>query len=207
MRITKQQLNQWKKQFKAGDKVRVNRPGSEYHGMEGIVDHKTSYVFVELPGIGEVGFRMGLDIIETAAPKPKAPKPELTLKVGDWVSLHKSELFDIHRKTGLWLTNHSMRVSHVTKSSYKLEVPMIKGTKDGGWHNGKIALGVFNDVHGNIPQHNYQDDQEFYIPFNSNSEQFEFVEIPKRFKVTKYGHHRKVTDTLKQGYHYSYTMS
>ena len=207
MRITKQQLNQWKKQFKAGDKVRVNRPGSEYHGMEGIVDHKTSYVFVELPGIGEVGFRMGLDIIETAAPKPKAPKKELTLKPGDWVTVSKDELFDLHHKTGFWLSNQSMRVSRVTKSSYWLEVPMIKGVKEGRWSNGKTALATFNDVHGNIPQHNYHDDQEFYIPLESNQEHFEFMEIPKRFGVTKYGHHRKVTDTLKQGYHYSYTMS
>ena len=205
--MTRQELNQWKKQFKTGDKVRINRPGTEYHDKIGVVSHKTSYVFVEVEGIGEVGFRTGLEILQAVAPKPKAPKPELTLEVGDWVNVDSYELFDLHRKTGVWTRNQSMRVSRVTKSSYWLEVPMLKAGQDGNWCNGKTARLVFNDVHGNIPDHNYQDDVEFYIPFESNRKCFEFVELPKRFGVTKYGHHRKVTDTTKQGYHYEYRMS
>tara|TARA_R110000822_G_scaffold190660_1_gene329433 strand:+ start:39 stop:656 length:618 start_codon:yes stop_codon:yes gene_type:complete len=205
--MTKQELNNWKKGFKTGDKVRINIPSSKYHGMEGTVSHKTSYVFVDLDDDNQIGLRTGLEIIEAAAPEPKAPKKELTLKVGDWVSLHNSDVFELHRKVGFWMKNRSFRVSKVTKSSYWLELPAIKGCKDGIFHNAQVALGVFNNVHGNIPTHNYQDDVEFYIPFESNEKHFEFISLPTRFGVTKYGHHPKQTDTSKQGFHYEYQMS
>jgi hypothetical protein len=75
--ITRQELNSWKKQFQEEDKVKVIKEG-RYHGMTGVVSHKTSYVFVDLENGDQVGFRTGLEIIEKFV-KPVKPKLDCNL--------------------------------------------------------------------------------------------------------------------------------
>ena len=70
--ITRKELNDWKKQFQVGDKVKITSEG-EYFGMTGVVSSKTSYVYVELENEEQVGFRRGLEVIEKFI-KPKKEK-------------------------------------------------------------------------------------------------------------------------------------
>jgi hypothetical protein len=70
--ITRKELNDWKKQFQVGDKVKITYEG-KYFGMIGVVSSKTSYVNVELENEQEIGFRRGLEVIEKFI-KPKKEK-------------------------------------------------------------------------------------------------------------------------------------
>ena len=62
--VTVKELNDWKKTFKVGDKVKVTGE-NKYKYKEGIITKKTSYVFVDLDGL-IIGFRSGLSVIEPA---------------------------------------------------------------------------------------------------------------------------------------------
>lgn len=70
--ITRQELNDWKKQFQVGDKVKITFEG-RYFNMIGVISKKTTYVYVELENGDEVGFRRGLEVIEKFV-KPKKEK-------------------------------------------------------------------------------------------------------------------------------------
>jgi hypothetical protein len=88
--ITRQELNDWKKQFQVGDKVKITYEG-KYFGMTGVVSSKTSYVNVELENEQEIGFRRGLEVIEKFV-KPKKEKV-VSLKPSRSTKLYK-ELVD-----------------------------------------------------------------------------------------------------------------
>jgi hypothetical protein len=70
--ITRQELNDWKKQFQVGDKVKITTEGT-YFGMTGVVSSKTSYVYVDLENGQQLGVRRGLEVIEKFV-KPKKEK-------------------------------------------------------------------------------------------------------------------------------------
>lgn len=70
--MTRQELNDWKKQFQVGDKVKITFEG-RFFNMIGVISKKTTYVYVELENGDEVGFRRGLEVIEKFV-KPKKEK-------------------------------------------------------------------------------------------------------------------------------------
>ena len=108
--ITKQELNNWKKQFQVGDKVKITFEG-KYFGMTGVVSSKTSYVYVELENGSEIGFRRGLEVIEKFI-KPKKEKV-VSLKPSKATKLYK-ELVDSgynRYNFSMWLKQKDMVIS------------------------------------------------------------------------------------------------
>jgi len=135
MNITKQELNNWKKQFQVGDKVKITFEG-KYFGMTGVVSSKTSYVYVELENGSEIGFRRGLEVIEKFI-KPKKEKV-VSLKPSKATKLYK-ELVDsrFNRQIfSMWLKQNDMVISGEKfdeNSNWKTESEEYKNGEGNLW--------------------------------------------------------------------------
>ena len=107
--ITRQELNSWKKQFQEGDKVKVIKEG-RYHGMTGVVSHKTSYVFVDLENEDQVGFRTGLEVIEKFV---QPVKPNLKCNLSRASKLYRDLVNDGYERHQFsqYLKNNNLVVS------------------------------------------------------------------------------------------------
>jgi len=133
--ITKQELNNWKKQFQVGDKVKITFEG-KYFGMTGVVSSKTSYVYVELENGSEIGFRRGLEVIEKFI-KPKKEKV-VSLKPSKATKLYK-ELVDsrFNRQIfSMWLKQNDMVISGEKfdeNSNWKTESEEYKNGEGNLW--------------------------------------------------------------------------
>ena len=108
--ITRKELNDWKKQFQVGDKVKITYEG-KYFGMIGVVSSKTSYVNVELENEQEIGFRRGLEVIEKFI-KPKKEKV-VSLKPSKATKLYKNLVDSGYERYNFsaWLKKNDMVIS------------------------------------------------------------------------------------------------
>ena len=108
--ITRTELNEWKKQFQVGDKVKITREG-KWFNMTGVVSNKTSYVFVELENGEEVGFRMGLEVIEKFIKPKKEKKVSYTLSRAS--KLYKDLVNDGYNRHqfSMWLKKSDLVIS------------------------------------------------------------------------------------------------
>jgi len=108
--ITRKELNDWKKQFQVGDKVRITYEG-KYFGMIGVVSSKTSYVKVELENEQEIGFRRGLEVIEKFI-KPKKEKVK-SYKLSRASKLYKDLVDSGYERSFFsdWLKNKGLVIS------------------------------------------------------------------------------------------------
>ncbi len=61
--MTRKELNQWLKGFNIGDKVKFTG-ASSLAGLEGVVEYKTSFVFVRLEDGDRIQCRGFLELIE-----------------------------------------------------------------------------------------------------------------------------------------------
>lgn len=196
--ITKKELNDWKKTFNLGDKVKVVGE-NEYKNQEGIITNKTSFVFVDLNGL-VIGFRSGLEVIEQAVKIIKKREVYYNkYKVGDWIRTPDklSLCFPI--------TSEVCRIYRVTDKSYWVEIPFLKNCKQ-GIPSSRYAVSHYKNVNGIMNDPNLQCYEDWTIPYECNKDDFEFLKIKNVFRASKplnynYGH---ITEKNKQGYAYSY---
>jgi len=159
--ITRKELNDWKKQFQVGDKVKITYEG-KYFGMIGIVSSKTSYVNVELENEQEIGFRRGLEVIEKFI-KPKKEKVKYNLSRSS--KLYKDLVDDGYNrhKFASWL-----KTTDLVVSGEKFDEHSNWTTEKAEYENGKGNLWeVLNFFFYNwkLMKENYgrkRDDESFY---------------------------------------------
>jgi hypothetical protein len=133
--ITRTELNEWKKQFQVGDKVKITADG-KWKDKVGVVFHKTSYVFVSFENGQEIGFRSGLEIVE----KFIKPKKEKTTRKLSYTLSRASKLYKDLVSSGVeqyhfskWLKENDMVVwgekldEHSNLSTQKAEYDNGKG--------------------------------------------------------------------------------
>jgi len=194
--ITKKELNDWKKTFNLGDKVKVVGE-NKYKNQEGIITKKTSFVFVDLNGL-VIGFRSGLEVIEPAVKIIKKREVYYNkYEVGDWIRTpdNLSLCFPI--------TSEVCRIYRVTDKSYWVEIPFLKNCQK-GISSSCYAVSHYKNVNGKISEANYQYDEDWTIPYECNKGDFEFLKIKNTFKASKYKNYERITEKNKQGYAYSY---
>ena len=198
--VTVKELNDWKKTFKVGDKVKVTGE-NKYKYKEGIITKKTSYVFVDLDGL-IIGFRSGLSVIEPAIKVKKMIEIYFNkYKVGDWIETPR-KLRNIFK-----ITSEACRVYRTTDKSYWVEIPFIKNYPE-GISSGTYAESYFNNVEGHINYSEYPHDENWTIPYNSNEKDFEFLKVKNAFRAPDPLNYRYnlIDDKNEQGYKHSYVM-
>lgn len=198
--ITKKELNEWKKTFNVGDKVKVTGE-NKYKGREGLITKKTSYVYVDLDGI-IIGFRSGLSLVEQVIKVRK--KRELHFnryKVGDWITTPK-KMRDIFK-----ITSEACRVFRITDKSYWIEIPFLKSIPE-GISSGTYAEINFNNVNGVINHNKYFVDEDWTIPYEGNEKDFEFYRVKNGFRASNLKDYRNslIEEKDKQGYAYRYVV-
>lgn len=197
--ITKKELNDWKKTFNLGDKVKVVGE-NEFKNQEGIITKKTSFVFVDLNGL-VIGFRSGLEVIEPAVKIIKKREVYYNkYKVGDWIRTPD--------KLNLCfpITSEVCRIYRVTDKSYWVEIPFLKNCAQ-GIPSSRYAVSHYKNVNGKISEANYQYDEDWTIPYECNKDDFEFLKIKNIFKASKYKYYERITEENKQGYAYSFFIN
>jgi hypothetical protein len=198
--ITKKELNDWKKTFNLGDKVKVVGE-NEYKNQEGIITKKTSFVFVDLNGL-VIGFRSGLEVIEPAVKIIKKREVYYNkYKVGDWIWTPNN------LRSCFEITSEVCRIYRITDKSYWIEIPFLKNCQQ-GISSSRYAVSHYKNVNGKIDDTNYQSDENWTIPYECNKDDFEFLKIKNAFRASKplkydYEH---ITKKNKQGYAYSYVV-
>lgn len=198
--ITKKELNDWKKTFNLGDKVKVVGE-NEYKNQYGIITKKTTFIFVNINGL-VIGFRSGLELIEPAVKFiNKREVYHNKYKVGDWIKTPDKLSFCFP------ITSEVCRIYRVTDKSYWVEIPFLKNCPQ-GISSSSYAVSHYKNVNGKISESIYQCDEDWTIPYECNKDDFEFLKIKNAFRPSKpliydYEH---ITEKNEQGYAYSYVL-
>lgn len=197
--ITRKELNDWKKTFKLGDKVKVVGE-NKYQNQEGIITKKNSYVYVDLNVIS-IGFRGGLEVVEPVVKTIKKRQVFTNkLKEGDWITTP----YRISNSCSKVMSK-VCRVYRTTDKSFWVEVPFLKRHENGiTWS--KFAVSNYKIVNGKISESDYLSDEDWTIPYNCNKEDFDFFRIEKSIRVSEFESKKYsvITDENKQGYSYKY---
>ena len=197
--ITLKELNEWKKTFNVGDKVKVTGD-NKYKEKEGIITKKTSYVYVDLGGV-IIGFREGLSVIEPVVKvKKKREVYYNNYKVGDWIKTpHKLT------SNSLKIISEVCRVYRTTDKSYWVEIPFLKNIPQ-GITNGVYAKRNYNNVNGEISYGTCYGDENWTIPYESNENEFEFFKVENALRAPNFDDYEKslIKEKNKQGYNHTY---